>query len=232
MPASSPSKSRLVEMICFLLSERITQPRARWKLILSEYNRLQKKLLNSHTLLEGTNMMLYPTNETCLIRWYKKNSRIEEIRRLMQGLSPQNLPECSSTSLPLARELPLEPSSPPLHPHVFEEPVTPFQDSVSASPSSDQTKPGPSRIPPASASRTTKWRHKKAGEKARQKKQRKIYSCSTSRQPMSAPGHTQFRGQRYCPHAQGQIPREEWLAKKRLEAKSKALATEPGDSNA
>jgi len=33
-------------------------------------------------------------------------------------------------------------------------------------------------------------------------------------------GHTQFRGQQYCPESPGQIPQEEWLALKE-EAKAK-----------
>ncbi len=32
------------------------------------------------------------------------------------------------------------------------------------------------------------------------------------------PGHTQFRGKRYCPSQDGQIPKEEWLALRRAEA--------------
>lgn len=34
----------------------------------------------------------------------------------------------------------------------------------------------------------------------------------------STPGHTQFRGKRYCPHAPGQIPKDEWLGLRRKEA--------------
>ena len=34
----------------------------------------------------------------------------------------------------------------------------------------------------------------------------------------STPGHTQFRGKRYCPHAPGQIPKDDWLALRRKEA--------------
>ena len=38
---------------------------------------------------------------------------------------------------------------------------------------------------------------------------------------MTSEGHTQFRGQRYCPESPGQVPQEEWLALE--EAKAKAL---------
>ena len=51
---------------------------------------------------------------------------------------------------------------------------------------------------------------------------RKEYTCRVCGEVMRSQDHTQFRGQRYCPKAPGQIPKEEWLAKKREEARVKA----------
>ena len=70
-------------------------------------------------------------------------------------------------------------------------------------------------------SRTTEWRHKKT---ERKNEQRKTYTCRICGQPMTSAGHTQFRGQRYCPNAPGQIPKEQWLAARKEEAKAKASA--------
>lgn len=50
---------------------------------------------------------------------------------------------------------------------------------------------------------------------------RKVYSCKLCSLPMSAGEHTQFRGQRYCPTAPGALPKDAWLALKRLEAAEK-----------
>lgn len=69
--------------------------------------------------------------------------------------------------------------------------------------------------------KTTAWRHKKTGTK---NEQRKVYTCKKCGQPMASGGHTQFRGNRYCPNVPGQIPREQWLAARREEAMAKAAA--------
>ena len=76
-PASSPAKSRLVEAICILLCAQYPQPRrergqrprytSRWKLVLSAYNAIRARLLNSQALLEETNLVLYTINETTLV---------------------------------------------------------------------------------------------------------------------------------------------------------------------
>ena len=48
---------------------------------------------------------------------------------------------------------------------------------------------------------------------------RKVYSCRVCGEAMSAPGHTQFRGQRYCPNTPGQtLSVEEWRTQRRAEA--------------
>ena len=132
-PASSPAKSRVVEALCLLLCEKFPQSRrevhagkpcttSRWKLILSEYNSVRARLLNSQVLLEGTNLMLYAINQTTLVRWHKNSSRRDEIRLLMQGLSPPQ-PQFTTdpNSLPPAKSLQSGPGPCPLNPHSFPE---------------------------------------------------------------------------------------------------------------
>ncbi len=79
-PATSPSKSRVVEALCILLTEKHPSPRrhsspgqrrmftSRWNLVLSDYNSIRTRLFNSQALLEGTNLALYAINETTLVR--------------------------------------------------------------------------------------------------------------------------------------------------------------------
>ena len=126
-------KSRVVEALCLLLCEKFPQSRrevhagkpsttSRWKLILSEYNSVRARLLNSQALLEGTNLMLYAINETTLIRWHKNSVRRDEIRLLMQGLSPPQPQFTTDTnSLPPAKSLLSGPGPSPLNPHSFPE---------------------------------------------------------------------------------------------------------------
>ena len=83
--------------------------------------------------------------------------------------------------------------------------------------------PGPSGLassPSVSplSSRTTVWRHKREREEGKISRRRKVYTCTVCGRPMTSEGHTQFRGQRYCPSAPGQMPQHEWLRKKKDEA--------------
>ncbi len=72
---------------------------------------------------------------------------------------------------------------------------------------------------PPPMSRTTIWRHRKAGESSTGPPTgRKQYSCGKCGGGVSTEGHTQFRGQRYCPKTAG-VSKEEWLASKREEWK-------------
>ena len=78
-------------------------------------------------------------------------------------------------------------------------------------------------------SRTTKWRQlKRAGLTAPPPgRLRRAYVCKVCKRPEASEGHTRFQGHRYCPYSPGQIPKDEWLALKREEAKAqKALAKE------
>ena len=78
---------------------------------------------------------------------------------------------------------------------------------------------------PASTSRTTQWRKRKlalGGARTGKKNKRKIYSCSTCEKPVTSEGHTGFKGKRYCPHAEGQIPQQQWLQNMRAAAEKRA----------
>ena len=131
-PASTPAKSRVVEAVCILLCQKYRQSRrevdsgkvtykSRWKLIISEYNSVRARLLNS-PVLEETNLMLCSINETTLIKWFKNEVRRDEITLLMQGLTPPQQPLCANESLPPARKLPSSPGPPPVNPHIITEP--------------------------------------------------------------------------------------------------------------
>ncbi|XP_064391951.1 uncharacterized protein LOC135339658 isoform X4 [Halichondria panicea] len=78
-----------------------------------------------------------------------------------------------------------------------------------------------------SLSRTTIWRHRKAGKSSTgpptTASGRKQYSCGQCGDGVSTGGHTQFRGQRYCPKTAG-VSKEDWLASKREEWKLKQQA--------
>ena len=67
-------------------------------------------------------------------------------------------------------------------------------------------------------SRTTVWRQKRDRQEGKISRPRKAYTCKVCKRPMTSEGHSQFRGQRYCPSAPGQIPLDEWLQKKKDEA--------------
>ena len=131
-PASCPSKSRVVEAICIRLLDKFPKPcrtdvrgrrsyTSRWRLVLSEYNNIRARLLNSQALLEGTNLVLFTINEATLVRWYKNSTRVSEIRTLMQGIPSSLPPPCAPDPLPPARELLTSPP-PPKNPLRFPEP--------------------------------------------------------------------------------------------------------------
>ena len=133
-PASFPGKSHLVEAICIHLCDRFPQARRQitadgrkvysswWRLILSDYNAMQARLVNSQRLLEDTNLTLFTINERTLVSWYKDTVRRDEIKILMQGLSLPAPPFCSSILLPPAQQCPSAPPDPPPQEHQFVEP--------------------------------------------------------------------------------------------------------------
>ena len=89
---------------------------------------------------------------------------------------------------------------------------------------------------PQKVSRTTEWRRRRAllegtlagnrgkGPAGGAEAPRKEYSSRICSQSMSTEGHTQFRGQRYCPNAHNQVPKDEWLKLRRAEAAAKKQA--------
>jgi len=72
-------------------------------------------------------------------------------------------------------------------------------------------------------SRTTKWRQlKKAGLTAPPGRLRRAYMCKVCKRPEVSEGHTRFHAwTQVLPVFPGQIPKDEWLALKREEAKGK-----------
>ena len=146
---------------------------------------------------------------------------------LMQGLSVPSPQLCSTDPLPDPLDLPSLPGSPSVPVHTFLEPedktgqakVRGALATTSGVPyrTDDDTPASAPEITIATTSRTTDWRHRKAGSASGTT--RKVYTCKTCGKPMTTSGHTQFRGQRYCPDAPGQISKDEWLAQKRADAK-------------
>ena len=68
-------------------------------------------------------------------------------------------------------------------------------------------------------SSTTKRPPQKRKKTKTQRKTPKPHICRDCKMPMwSTTGHTQFRGKRYCPHALGQMPKEDWLKQQRVAA--------------
>ena len=121
---------------------------------------------------------------------------------LLQGLPLPRAEVTTSDTLPPAQEQPAS-HEVTLNPHTHQEPE-------------DTT----GQVHRQAMSRTMAWRHrKKAGTESGQK-----YCCRVCGKPMTTAGHTQFRGQRYCPDAPGQVSKEEWLDQKRAEAAAKAAA--------
>ena len=72
---------------------------SRWKQVLSSYNCVRARLLNSQALIEGTNLVLYHVNKATLVKWYKNAIWRDEIKMLMQGLSLPSPSTVSSSSL-------------------------------------------------------------------------------------------------------------------------------------
>ena len=247
IPSCSPAKSRLVEAICLNLCDRYPREKrevrgdgksvniSRWNLILSHYFKIRARLCNSHKLLTDTNVVLFNINQATLTRWYKNSTRRDEIKMLMQGCTPPpNI--ISQCPLPPPRELPLGPLPAPLQCHIFDEP----EDTTGQAKVRGITPPAivstPSTSTKQSASRTTEWRQRKKAAASISTSQaststsvtsRKVYTCRICGNPMTSPGHTQYRGQRYCPEEPEQIPKEEWLALKKIEAKAKAALLPP-----
>lgn len=220
---------------------------SRWKLIVSAYSAIRARLCNSYKLLEETNITLFNINATTLVKWYKNTSRRDEVKMLMQGILPPSADLTSQQPLLPAGTLPPGPLPAPMESHEFEEPEdTTGQARVRGTQSNPPLLP--TTVVPTPANQTADWCHREKAAAASGSgsssssstvaptrpllptstttKQRKVYSCRICGKPMASPGHTQFRGQRYCPEQPGQMSKEEWLMLRRIEAKAKA-ATMP-----
>ena len=230
------------------------QSTSRWKLIISDYTSIRNRLCNSYRLLEDTNITLFNINETTLVGWYKNAMRRDEIKMLMQGISSPSATHTSDHPLPPPTFLPPGPPPAPLETHHFEEPEdTTGQARVRGQQRPPSAPPAP-QIQPASRTTEWRQRQRAASlasgsasssasgsasssasvsvpptqppppPTTATTKQRKVYSCRICGKPMTSPGHTQFRGQRYCPDEPGQMSKEEWLMLKKIEARAKAAA--------
>ena len=109
--------------------------------------------LNSHRLLENTNLTLFTINKRTLVSWFKDTARRDEIKVLMQGLSLPAPRLCASESLPPAQQQPSTPPDPPPQQHQHEEP----EDKIGLA----QVRYKAPAVNVASLSRTTMWRQRK-----------------------------------------------------------------------
>ena len=60
---------------------------------------------------------------------------------------------------------------------------------------------------PASAPRTTTWGKRNAPAAPTRARPRKVGCCQKCQQPIRSVGHSQFKGQIYCPYVPGQLPK-------------------------
>lgn len=167
------------------------------------------------------------------MRWYKDNVRRDEVKLLMKGLAVPEPQLLSKEQLTPARTRPSSPPTSLAESHVYEESEDTSGEAQRRTLDQRTSQPSPQQIgevpmevlpPTPSTSRTTDWRRRKAiaeGSGPATKAPRKVYACRVCNQPMATEGHTQYKGRRYCPNAPGQIPKEEWLAQRKAEDKSK-----------
>ena len=85
------------------------------------YNEVRARLLNSQSLLEDTNLVLFTINEKTLMQWYKNSTRCNEVKMLLQGLPHIPSQSTAKESLPQALRRPTSYPSPPNTPHTFYE---------------------------------------------------------------------------------------------------------------
>ncbi|XP_078606607.1 uncharacterized protein LOC144879237 [Branchiostoma floridae x Branchiostoma japonicum] len=130
VPASHPSKSRLVEAICIHLCSRYPHPektsegkvQSRWRLVLGHYNKI-RAIINNSQGMETTNTMLLHLSEVTISAWYKDQTRQNEVKLLMQGIKIPSPSTTTSTPLPPAGVRASGPVCPPASlQHHFEEP--------------------------------------------------------------------------------------------------------------
>lgn len=177
-----------------------------WKQIIEGYNEVRACLLNSQSLLEETNLVLFPINEATLSKWHKGVTRMNEVKMLLQGL-PKLPPPRTTAAEPLlpALERYTSPPPPPDNPHIFPEAedrrgMAHVRSAAIATvyvPTSDTPPCDVSTSPPVpmatsnvTVSRTTEWRRRKKMNSSGEtlppsKKPRKDYTCRVCNETMS-----------------------------------------------
>ena len=181
--------------------------------MLNDYQAIRHRAMNT-VHLEGK-FTLINVNLRTVQLWFKDKTRQEEISTLVssQHLPAAPTPSSSKTGLPPPRPKPDE--CPAVNPIVFAEPED----------TSGKAKPRST----SAGSRTTQWRMKKAfeaaagGDETSKKKVRK-YTCPGCGGLATDPGHTQYRGKRFCPKAHPNIRQEDWIKEQKefFEAKKAA----------
>ena len=242
-PACSPSKSRMVEAVCIRLCDAITQPLtdlrpdgstryiSRWRQILEAYNRVRARLFNSLELLEGTDLALFMINEAThpasLVQAAGTARGGSAVAAGKAGARQAPVLRAAAASLaepPFSGRPPTPPGLPahrrhqwpgdreaPSHLIVRHRRAERRRSGIAPSPAGLQRR-RPIRAWPTSPTRT----------RAPVPRLGKTRCCQKCHQPTGSVGHSQYKGQIYCPYIPGQIPREEWLALRRAEDAEKA----------
>lgn len=208
--------------------------------MIDQYNIIRNRLLLSAGTKE-TGLALPFINHTTLRLWLKQGTRRDEARVLLAGRHIPSPPLLALEPLLPANEKPHDQPQVAVQ-HLIVDPAdTRNQGNIRcASHAMQQAADVPctseqaaqftsaaleSDFPPQATSvksRQTDWRNRKrAAEGANMPLPRKTYTCGTCGKPMMTEGHTQFRGQRYCPQTPGILPQGEWLQQKRAEATAK-----------
>ena len=150
---------------------------------------MRARLQNSQPLLEGTNLALFTINETTLSQWFKKSTRRNEVKLLLQGLS--STPSQSTAHQPLlpASSRPQPPLPPPRTPHIFPQAEDRIALAHPAPETRDPQALDPLLLPPSDSStpvsRTTEWRRRKSAAEDAPPRKRKEYSCRICGTPIS-----------------------------------------------
>ena len=126
-PSFCPSKSRLVEAIFIHLTTKHLGSttvsgdgsrlyHSRWNQIVSEYTKIRARVFHNNIVMEKTGITLHNVNQSRLTLWYKKKTRLEEVKTLLRGKDklPGNL---STTRTALLRPMaaPNHDSAPVMH---------------------------------------------------------------------------------------------------------------------
>ncbi len=216
---------------------------SRWKLVAGDYSKLRTRLLFSN-VLDNTRLSLPQVNEVTVKNWFQNTQRRNEIKILLQGVNLPTLSLTANGQLPGANQL-LSSHPEPADTLVFHDQLDLRGTAVLRAATSGQpvrelvNYPHGTSVTENSAavmiSRTTAWRQKKrtleqsteniatssVQVQRQQNTERKMYTCKQCNLPMISPGHSQFRGRRFCPKVPGALPLNQWLQQCRDEAARK-----------